>query len=294
MRSMTGFGRSEGTIGGQRFTMEIKSVNHRYLDLRFRLPSGFGSFEPRLTELIKGKFERGSIDVILRQAPLASGAVAGTRLQADEVAAQTFADACASLSKKLKITLIPTAEAMVATGKIFVPVEENPDDTSHWESLKKLALAAADSMAKMREAEGLKLAEVLRAGVREVAELSGQCHKVAAEHPKLVREKLQSRISQWGLSGQVDAQRLEWEIAYFAERSDITEEIDRLKSHAQAFESHLGESGSVGRKLDFLTQEMHREVNTMGAKAASLELTRLTVDGKQRIEKLREQAQNVE
>lgn len=294
MRSMTGFGRSEGTLGGQRFTMEIKSVNHRYLDLRFRLPAGFGAFESRLGELLKEKFERGSVDVVLRQAPLSSGGTAGTRLQVDEVAAQTFTDACGALSKKLKVTVTPTAEAMVLTGKIFVPVEESPDESSHWESLKKLALAAADGVFKMREAEGLKLAEVLRAGVREVADLAGQCQKVASEHPKLVREKLQTRIAQWGLSGQVDAQRLEWEIAYFAERSDITEEIDRLKSHAEAFLSHLKESGSVGRKLDFLTQEMHREVNTMGSKAASLDLTRLTVEGKQRIEKLREQAQNVE
>lgn len=294
MRSMTGFGRSEGSLGGQRFTFEMKSVNHRYLDLRFRLPSGFSAFEPRLADLLKEKFERGSVDVVLRQAPLASGATAGTRLQADETAAQTFVSACEALSKKLNLTLTPTVEAMVATGRIFVPLDEAQDDTSHWEALKKLALTACQGVAAMRQSEGQKLAEVLRTGVREVAELSGQCHKVASDHPRLVREKLQARIAQWGMAGPVDAQRLEWEIAYFAERSDITEEIDRLKSHAQAFEALLTDSGSVGRKLDFLTQEMHREVNTMGAKAASLELTRLTVEGKQRIEKLREQAQNVE
>ncbi len=294
MRSMTGFGRSEGAIGGQRFTFEMKAVNHRYLDLRFRLPSGFTAFEPRLTDLLKEKFERGSVDAVLRQAPLASGAVAGTRLQADEMAAQTFVEACQHLSKKLNLTLTPTIEAMVATNRIFVPVDEAQDDTSHWEALKKLALTASQGVATMRQSEGQKLAEVLRTGAKEVAELAVQCLRVAADHPRLVREKLQARIAQWGMTGPSDAQRLEWEIAYFAERSDITEEIDRLKSHAQAFEALLDDKGSVGRKLDFLTQEMHREVNTMGAKAASLELTRLTVDGKQKIEKLREQAQNVE
>jgi uncharacterized protein (TIGR00255 family) len=294
MRSMTGFGRSEGTVGSQRYTMEIKSVNHRYLDLRFRLPAGFSAFEPPLTELLKARFERGSIDVVLRQAPLAGGTIAGTKLQADEVAAQTFTEACQTLSRKLKVTLTPTVEAMVLTGRIFLPVEESQDDSAQWEALKALATAACEGAARMRHDEGVKLAGVLRAGVREVAELADQCSRIASDHPRLVREKLQARIAQWGMGTSADPQRLEWEIAYFAERADITEEIDRLKSHAQAFEGHLSEKGSVGRKLDFLTQEMHREVNTMGSKAASLELTRLTVEGKQRIEKLREQAQNVE
>lgn len=291
---MTGFGRSEGKIGGQRYTVEIKSVNHRYLDLRFRLPSGFSAFEPGLADLLKKSFERGSLDIVVRQAPLAGGATAGVRLQADELAAQTFADACAALTKKLKVPVTPTAEAMALTGRIFVPVEETADDTAQWETLKALALKAAEGVGHMRQEEGRKLGQVLKAGALEVGELAEQCLKVAADHPRLVREKLQTRIAQWNIGAPADAHRLEWEIAYFAERADITEEIDRLRSHAQAFVALIAESGSVGRKLDFLTQEMHREVNTMGSKAASLELTRLTVDGKQRIEKLREQAQNVE
>ncbi len=294
MRSMTGFGRSEGTLSGQHFTLEIKSVNHRYLDLRFRLPSGFAAFEPKLSELVKQRFERGSFDVVLRQAPVAGGAVAGTRLQADEVAAQTFIDACQLLSKKFNITVAPTAEAMALTGRIFVPVEGGNDDASQWTGLKQLVLTACDEVAKMRDSEGRKLAEVLRAGVQGIGELTTQCHRVALDHPRQVREKLQARIDQWGMASPADPQRLEWEIAYFAERADITEEIDRLKAHAQAFAAAVSEGSGVGRKLDFLTQEMHREVNTMGSKAASLELTRLTVEAKQRIEKLREQAQNVE
>lgn len=294
MRSMTGFGRSEGTLGDQHFTLEIKTVNHRYLDLRFRLPSGFAAFEPKLSELVKQRFERGSFDVVLRQAPLAGRVVAGTRLQADEVAARTFVEACQLLSKKLNITVAPTAEAMALTGRIFVPLEGGQDDTSQWDGLKQLALIACDEVAKMRDSEGRKLADVLQAGIQDIAKLTTQCHRVALDHPRQVREKLQARIDQWGMTGPADPQRLEWEIAYFAERADITEEIDRLKAHAQAFAAAVSESSGVGRKLDFLTQEMHREVNTMGSKAASLELTRLTVEAKQRIEKLREQAQNVE
>lgn len=294
MRSMTGFGRAEGQIGAARYTVEIKSVNHRYLDLRFRLPAGFSSLEPMLTDLLKEKFERGSLDVVVRQAPGPQGGSAGTKLQADETAASSFIAACQSLSKTLKVPITPTAEAMALTGRVFLPVEEPADESVHAQRLRELALQAADGVAKMRAAEGSKLAGVLKAGAREVAELAEQCRRVASDHPRLVREKLQARIAQWSLGAPTDAGRLEWEVAYFAERSDITEEIDRLRSHAQAFETLLAEPSGVGRKLDFLTQEMHREVNTMGSKAASLELTRLTVEGKQRIEKLREQAQNVE
>lgn len=296
LRSMTGFGRAEGQVGGTYFTFEVKSVNHRYLDLRFRLPTSLSLLEIPLCEVVRNCFDRGAFEIILKhKLPTAGAALAGsTRFVVDGVAAKSFFESCEWLHKNYKTDKIPSIDSVMATNRILVAIEDTQESGSLLVEMKKLLEKALQDLNAMREAEGERLRTILKDGIQELFKVADKIAAAAPEHPKKIQEKLQARIAQWKLSSPVDAQRLEWEIAFFAERADISEEIDRLRTHIGEFAGMLDSGKSVGRKLDFLTQELHREVNTMGSKAPMVEITRLTVEAKTIIEKLREQVQNVE
>jgi uncharacterized protein (TIGR00255 family) len=152
---------------------------------------------------------------------------------------------------------------------------------------------ALKALAAMREAEGKKLKTILKDGITSLAAVVERLSELAGQQPKKIEEKIKARIAQWNLTS-MDNQRLEMEIALYADRADITEEIDRLRTHAKAFLKQLDSPQGIGRRLDFLTQEILREVNTLGAKATLIEMTQLTVEAKTAVEKLREQVQNVE
>ena len=296
IRSMTGFGRAEGQVGGTYFTFEVKSVNHRYLDLRFRLPTSLSILEIPLSEVVRSYFDRGAFEIILKhKLPAAGATLAGsTRYVVDGGAAKSFFESCEWLHKNYKTDKLPSIDAVLMTNRILVAVEDTQDSGSMLNEMKTLLEKALRDLNTMREAEGERLKTILADGIQELFKVADKIALAAPEHPKKIQEKLQARIAQWNLSSPVDAQRLEWEIAFFAERADITEEIDRLRTHVREFAGILQSGKAVGRKLDFLTQELHREVNTMGSKAPMVEITRLTVEAKTIIEKLREQVQNVE
>ncbi len=207
---------------------------------------------------------------------------------------KSLIEGCDWLHHKYKTEKIPPLQVLAMTGKVFLPVEDGEAQASLLPELKTLVESALDDLKNMRELEGARLKTLLEEGVAELTKHAGLLTALAPEHPKKIREKLTQRISQWGTPPQAESQRLEWEIAFYADRADITEEIDRLKSHAKEFANLLQGNKGVGRKLDFLTQELHREVNTMGSKATLIEITRLTVEAKTLVEKLREQVQNVE
>jgi uncharacterized protein (TIGR00255 family) len=292
---MTGFGRSEGQVGNSRFTVEIKSVNHRYLDLRFRLPVPLAMFELRLAEALRQHFERGSFEIVARQKLSADTAAGqgGTKFVVDQVALESLLEACELIHKKYKIEKLPNLETLALTNRIFVPVEESGDQEKTFEDLKSLFDRAVTDLIEMRGFEGKRLETILEEGIGALGQCGDKIRLTAPEQGPKVLEKLKQKIAQWKL-GEVDSQRLEWELAFYAERADITEELDRLKAHTEEFGKLLHSKKAIGRKLDFLTQEMHREVNTMGSKASLLSITQLTVEAKTTIEKLREQVQNVE
>jgi uncharacterized protein (TIGR00255 family) len=291
---MTGFGRCEGTVGPQHFTIELKSVNHRYLETRFRLPPFFAPYELPLSEMLRAKFERGAFEINVRQKlGHDRGGVSSTRFVIDELAAQSLVDACQILHKKYKTEKVPSLEVLAFTNKVFVPVDDSGDAEGTFSELKSLFQKGLSEIQEMREREGERLKAILSAAIEELTQTTLRLRALAPEQGPKILEKLKTRISQWKL-GEVDSQRLEWELAFYAERSDITEELDRLKAHTEEFAKLLQSPKSVGRRLDFLTQEMHREVNTMGAKASLLAITQSTVEAKTLIEKLREQVQNVE
>lgn len=295
MRSMTGFGRAEGQVGAHQFIVEIKSVNHRFLDVRFRLPPSLSLFESSFHERLRAHFERGAFDVIIkhRLAPQGGMVATGTRFAVDETALQSFLDAVESL-KKRKLNLTPSLDSLLASSRIIVPVEETENSESLLEPVRALFDQAASQMKEMREKEGHRLQAVLKGGIGELVSAVQKIEKLAPEQPVKIAEKLRARIAQWNLPNPVDPQRLEWEVAFYAEKSDVSEELERLHIHAKSFLEMIAAKGAVGRRLDFLTQELNREANTLSSKAAILEMTQLAVEIKTCIEKLREQVQNVE
>jgi len=292
---MTGFGRADGRVGGFQCSVEIKSVNHRYLDLRFRLPPVLSIHESYLFEKLRSEFDRGSFEINVRQrlSGEASSISGSTRFVVDETAAQSFMESCEWLHKKFKTEKIPSLKVLALTNKILIPIEETTVEGPA-DDFKLLFVRAVDDLKKMRESEGSRLKAILKSELGELNKWVGSISALAPQQPKKIQERLMNRIAQWSLSQPVDSNRLEWEVAFYAERSDITEELERLKTHVGEYSRLLDAKGSLGRKLEFLTQELHREINTLGAKTTLIEITKLVVESKNSIEKLREQAQNVE
>ncbi|MCB0405329.1 MAG: YicC family protein [Bdellovibrionales bacterium] len=295
MNSMTGFGRAEAQIGSSQVTVEIKSVNHRFLDTRFRMPPFLSPYELRLTETLRSRFERGAFEISIRHKPIASGAgsVMSTRFVVDQEAAKSFKLALDWLQKEFK-TEPPSLDLFANSHRIVVAVEETEDLEEAFVAVEKVFQQALDGVAEMRASEGKKLSEILLGGLRTLSGIISELEKVAPLQPKQIADKLTKRLERWQLNTQIDSSRLEQEIALYAEKSDFTEELDRLRTHEKAFGALIAEPGSLGRRLDFLTQEFHREFNTLSSKAAAVEITRLALTGKSEIEKLRQQVQNVE
>lgn len=296
MQSMTGFGRAEQVVGSTQYTVELRSVNHRYLDIRFRLPPTLQMFESVFTECVRARLQRGSLDVSIRQRLAApSGALeSSTRFVVDEKAAQSFVAACKILHEKHGTPAIPSIETMQATGKIFLSLEETQEATTLPPAIRAVFEKAVDALVVERKREGEKTCETLVETTASLKALVDQARALSGAHPSKIREKLEKRIEQWALSGNLDAARLATEVAFYAERADIAEEIQRFEAHLEEFSKLLKQPQPVGRKLDFLTQELHRETNTIASKADDLGLSRLAVEAKTAIEKLREQVQNVE
>jgi len=296
MKSMTGFGRSEVVIGTQQFSFEVKSVNHRFLDFRVRLPHPFSHWETALCEKIRTLFERGSFDVSVRVKWLSQeGAISGnTRFAIDQKALESFQASFDLLSSKLKTPYQLQMSDILRTGKILIPLEDSEENLLAVNSVMPTWEMALSALLEMRKKEGLMLKTAMENLLLDMEKSLELLETLTSSQKEKIRDKLGARLAQWKLEGPLDSQRLEWEVALLVEKSDITEEIDRLKSHFAAAREAFGLKTAMGRKLDFLIQEMHREVNTIASKAQLMEITQLTVQLKSNIEKLREQVQNVE
>jgi uncharacterized protein (TIGR00255 family) len=295
MQSMTGFGKGELSFGGSMLTLEIKSVNHRFLDTRFRLPPTLGFLELPLLEILKTYFERGSFEINIRQKSVASSETGSSvKYTVDEEAARSIIEGAEKLHLKFGTSKTPSLELLFQSGRVFVLAENGDLLPPLIEGLKSAFRTVLQEVRTMRETEGSKLKIILNQGVTELLQGVEQLKKLAPRQPEKIKEKLESRLAQWKLNTPMDPHRLEWEIAMAAEKADITEEMDRLTTHANSFLTILNEKGPIGRKLDFLTQELHREVNTTAAKSVDIEITQVAVTLKTQIEKLREQVQNVE
>jgi uncharacterized protein (TIGR00255 family) len=296
---MTGFARESGTLAdGTAFAWELRSVNGRGLDLRLRLPNGLDGLEPTLRDLVVRRLKRGNVS-----ATLVLKRDERPRLSPDPAALDQALALALDLAARIPGAPAPRAEALLALPGVMRAAESEtaPDEAA--EEVRRAALSggfarALEALVAARAAEGARLGAILGALIDEIAALRDAAAHEAASQPEAHRrrftEQLAGLIGDAGAVARVPEERLAQEVAMLAARSDVREELDRLDAHLAAARSLLGAGEAAGRKLDFLTQEFVREANTLCAKSASLALTRIGLDLKAAIERLREQAANVE
>jgi uncharacterized protein (TIGR00255 family) len=292
IRSMTGYGRSEVQTPGGRFTVEMRSVNHRFSEVLVRLPRDLAPLEDRVRAVVQGRVLRGRVEVTIMREDRASR---GKTVRPDLDLASAYAQAMRELAAALGLPEGPSLAQVVSFPDV-VRVEETKEDLDVlWPVLAPAVDAAAGELVEMRESEGRRLAEDLALRLIRLDELAvGVADRSRASVGDYV-SRLRERIA--GLLGEVpvDEGRLAAEVAIFAERSDVSEEVTRLRSHVAQFRADLqGADGAIGRRLEFVLQEMGREVNTTGAKANDLDITRAVIAMKGELESMREQIQNVE
>lgn len=291
MRSMTGYGRGESEGGALKIVVEVKAVNHRYSEITIKQPRMFLALEDKMKKVIGEYIERGKVDVFVRTQQLADGE---TPVQVDFKRAQAYHRALLQLAEDLQVAYTADPYRLLTLPEVIRKEEEEPDGKALWPLMEQALRQALEQHVAMREQEGAHIDRNLREKVAGLQQLTAQ---VARRSPLVLAEykaRLEARIAELLDNTAVDAERLAQEVAYFAEKSCIDEELVRLQSHFAQFYTIADQPGSIGRKLDFLIQEMNRETNTIGSKANDLETGRLVVEMKSELEKVREQVQNIE
>jgi len=289
MQSMTGYGRCRVCEDGRELTLELKAVNHRFLDISFRLPKNLAFLEDALrTRINQSQLRRGHLDVFVTYQNTRTDA---REVRIDTALLEAFNNALKAVKKPLDdFRRASAAEVLNLSGALSVAQAE--EDT---EAVTALALQAFDGAAAaltaMRDREGAHLAEDLLANLNELAVLRQKIAERAPSVPEEYRARLMTRLQEWQVDS-IDPQRVAQEVAIMADRCAIDEELSRLEGHIAQFTDSVQNGAEVGRKLDFLLQEMNREVNTTGSKASDASITQAVVDAKCIIEKLREQVQN--
>ncbi len=291
--SMTGYGRYSTEDAFYKAEVEIRSLNHRFLDISVRLPSKYLWLEVECTQVLKEFFQRGKVEARVQLAPKPEAAAPKVVLMEDLV--RQYLDRLNEAKKRFRLAGRPRIEHLLMIPGGFFLAESGEDDEK---ALGDLVLTAVKEAARrllaMREKEGAALASDLAHRVQILQERIDEVQAVAGDLPALYREKLTGRLQELANEAVIDENRLATEVVYYAERADITEEITRFKSHLQQFSATLSLAGPIGRKLDFLSQELLREVNTIASKASDLSISRQVVDIKTEIDKIKEQVQNIE
>lgn len=288
---MTGFGRAQKLINGRDITIEVKSVNHKYFEFNCRLPRAYGFLEEKLKAFFQQSISRGKVDCFVT---INAVGVSESDVSLDVALASGYVNALRNAADELSLKDDLTLSTLLRFFDIFTVTKAAVDEEQLWLDVMEVASEAAANFVKMREAEGEKLkADVISRGERILELVS----KVEARSPELVsayRKRLTDRITEVLADRNIDEARIITEAAIFADRIAVDEETVRLRSHVAQLNSILGSSEPVGRKLDFLLQEMNREANTTGSKNSDLEITNTVVDIKSELEKIREQIQNIE
>ena len=293
MKSMTGYGRGECAQSGFKVTVELSSVNRKQSEISVYLPRELEALESRIRDEINRRIARGRLTVKVSM-HAADGSIPG-RVKLNAALARAYAREFSRLAKDLKLAGPVTLDTVVRAPGVLQTDEEQTDAESFWPTVAKALREALAALVKMREREGAHLAQDLRKRIAIVSKSVAQVQKQAPQVLERYQEQLRERIKNAGLEmPEVGDERLLKEIVYFADRSDISEELTRLQSHFQQFDDCVKSKEPVGRTLDFLAQEMNREVNTVGSKANDSLISREVVNLKAELEKFREQVQNVE
>ena len=291
MRSMTGYGRGQAAHNGCKYSVELNSVNRKQSDVVVTLPRELGELEPRVRDVINAEVSRGRLNVVIaaHRSAVASGSLA---LDAD--AARAYYRAMLDLQKELKAAGEISIETVLRAPGVIRTGDAAPEVDDAWPLVQAALADALGDLVKMREREGKALAKDL---IKRLKLVRGLVRKVRGLQPGVVkryRQSLQERIQRAGVDLPIDDERLVKEVIFFADKSDISEELTRLDSHFAQFAHHLRKNEPVGRTLEFMSQEIAREFNTLGAKANDVEISQLVVMCKAEMEKIREQIQNIE
>ena len=291
LKSMTGYGRSEMTVGGRHIIFEIKSVNHKYFEFNSRISRGYLFLEDKLKAYLQGKLSRGKVDVFLQIETLED---ADVQVQVNHSLAAGYYAALQELRERYSLPDEPTLALLTRYGDIFSVHRAPENEEEIWQAVQQAAEPAVESFLRMREAEGARLREDILSKAQRILELVGQVEQETPQTVKEYQERLEAKIQELLGDAHFDEQRVLTEVAVFADKVAVDEETVRLRSHFQQLEKLIDSQEPVGRKLDFLVQEMNREANTIGSKSVNSRIAYLVVDIKSEIEKIREQVQNVE
>lgn len=292
-KSMTGYGKAEGSVSGRKFTVEMKSVNHRFLEIALRMPQALFPLEAEIKRRMGERFSRGKIDVSIR-ADGNGDAESETRLALNMPLVRNYYALLHQLKEEFNISGEVSLATLIGLRDVFIPAETQEEPVELWGGFSPILDEAIGNILGMREKEGESLTTDLK---NRLQVITGLLEGIAARTPSVVadyQKRLTDRIKELTEGIALDESRLLQEVAIMAEKSDITEEIVRFRSHIDQFCDLLAAGDAAGRKIDFLLQEMGREVNTIGSKSGDVEIARSVVEIKSELAKLREQAQNIE
>lgn len=291
MKSMTGYGRARKTVDGKEISVEVRAVNHRYLDVNIKCPRAYSFLEEALKKAAGARIARGKVDIFVQ--------VLGT--SADDITvsvntslAQHYMNALRELSEATGLPNDVSLLSLARMPEVLIEQQAEPDTEKLTAGVLEIFHAAVDEFEAMRMVEGEKMADDVRTRGQVILSLLEQVEARAPERTTEYREKLEKRIQELLADITIDPQRILTEAAVFADRTAIDEETVRLRSHLSQMDEMLKDEKPIGRKLDFLVQEMNRESNTIGSKANDVTLSKIVVELKSEIEKIREQIQNIE
>ncbi len=290
-KSMTGFGRGEAESGGRIWTVEIRCVNHRYLDLKIKLPKGYAALEDKLRKKVSAVIQRGRVDMAVTVSGDFSDLL---EMKANTSLAENYRDALEELSQALDIEDDISLVQLASFPDVLVREQKAEDPGSVWKTVEQALEKALGVCDTMRSEEGEALVKDL---LERLEYFSSLIHIIEESIPELLQQRQQNlseRLQKLLDNVQLDPQRLAQEVAILADKTDVTEEIVRLDSHIKQFRAFLESPEATGRKLDFLLQEFLREVNTMASKINDAAIAHHSVELKGELEKMREQVQNIE
>lgn len=291
IKSMTGFGRCEISEGSRKFTVEMKSVNHRYMDANIKMPKKLNYFEAAIRNVLKEYIQRGKVDIFISYEDFSENTVS---VKYNKDAAKAYMNYLQQMAKEFGMENDVRISSLSRYPEVFTMEERNIDEEEIWKSLEKAVRGAAEGFVETRIVEGGHLKSDLTGKLDGMME---HVDYITERSPEIIAEyrvRLGDKIKELLEDTKLDENRLLMEVTIFADKVCVDEELVRLRSHIETTQKTLAQGGSIGRKLDFIAQEMNREANTILSKANDLEISNRAIELKTEIEKVREQIQNIE
>ena len=291
LKSMTGFGRGEGETTLGKVVVEARSVNHRYCDISLKLPKRFNPLEGRIKEMIRAEVARGKIDVAIKVDATGEGKV---HLEVDLPLAEQYYKALQILKDTFRLQEEINLNHLTAAKDLINAKEEVDDVEPYWQEMAPILKQSLQDMDQMKRTEGVALGKDLEQRLDRISQFLEESRSQFPRTLKAFHERFKEKLRTLLEGAELDPLRFQQEVAFWVERTDITEEIVRAESHLAQFRALLKSSEPVGRKMDFLLQEIHREANTISSKVNDAEISQKVVEIKSELEKIREQVQNIE